>query len=100
MRLWGIIRKNHKIYKQETVPLASASLCDVCDAMGELTKIFDISRPVLLTKHENDIEQFSRASFLPDDFIDSVNFDRFEIQILHDDDRKRRSSDPRNDFSF
>lgn len=99
MRLWGIIRKNHKMRANQTVPLASGQIPDVMEALDDLLKIFDLSRPLVLEKHKQELAQYGKTAFLPRDFIDSVPFDRFEIEILFDEDmRARRSNDPRNDF--
>jgi hypothetical protein len=50
-----------------------------------------------LGKHEGDMEKFGRCAFLPDDFVEALPFDRFEVEILKD---KGKSRDPRNDFSI
>lgn len=101
MRLWGIIRKNQKIAFQHIAPLASAQLSDVIDALDEIVHKLDLSRPMLLEKHENELALYGKTSFLPRDFMDAVSLDRFEIEILFDEKaQKRKSKDPRNDFSF
>ena len=100
MRLWGIIRKNHKIAAQRIVDLASAQMPDVTDALDRLAHDLDLSRPIVLPKHEQEIAAYGRTYFLPRDFIDPVSLDRFEVEILFDEHaQKKRSRDPRNDFS-
>ncbi len=37
------------------------------------------------SQHTKQMGLFRKAVFKPDDFIDKVDFDRFEIQILSDD---------------
>jgi len=100
MRLWGIIRTRQKMKRQEIVPLASGELSDIVSAMDDILKKMDLPRPILLPKHEQELTAYGRTYFLPRDFMESVSFDRFEIEILRDDGKIRRSNDPRNDFSY
>lgn len=48
----------------------------------ELCKPLDLACPVLLNKHVTELKRFSRTVFFPADFMESVDFDRFEIEIF------------------
>ena len=48
----------------------------------ELCKPLDLARPVMLDKHVRELERFGRTAFLPNDFMESVSFDRFEIELF------------------
>ena len=63
----------------------SVTLHDLCQDL-------DLCRPVILRKHVNDLRQFSRVVFKPADFIETVDFDEFEIEILSE--KKKRTDDP------
>ena len=63
--------------------------------LHELCQDLDLCRPVVLRKHVNDLARFSRVVFKPADFIESVDFDEFEIEVLSE--KKKRSTDP---YSF
>lgn len=63
--------------------------------LHELCQDLDLCRPVVLRKHVNDVARFSRVVFKPADFIESVDFDEFEIEVLSE--KKKRSTDP---YSF
>ena len=63
--------------------------------LHELCQDLDLCRPVILRKHANDLKQFSRVVFKPADFIESVDFDEFEIEIIPE--KKKKSMDP---YSF
>ena len=63
--------------------------------LHELCQDLDLCRPVILRKHVNDLGQFSRLVFKPRDFIEPVDFDEFELEILSE--KKKRSTDP---YSF
>ena len=36
----------------------------------------------MLDKHVRELERFGRTAFLPNDFMESVSFDRFEIELF------------------
>lgn len=94
-RLWARIMKKHRIARQATAECAWEG---VEDALTELCREFDIPRPLWLNKHYREFDDFRRTQFLPEHFMEDVSFDRLEIEFLEDDDRARRSSDPRNQF--
>ena len=94
-RLWAKIIKRHRIERQATAPCAWEG---VEDALTELCREFDIPRPIWLNKHYREFEDFRRTQFLPEHFMEEVPFQRLEIEYLDDDERPRRSSDPRNQF--
>lgn len=94
-RLWARIISKQRISKQATV---DASFEDVDDALTELCREFDIPKPLWLNKHDREYEEFRRTSFLPEHFMEDVPFQRLEIEYLDDDNRTRRSNDPRNQF--
>lgn len=94
-RLWARIISKQRISKQATF---DASFEDVDDALTELCREFDIPKPLWLNKHDREYEEFRRTSFLPEHFMEDVPFQRLEIEYLDDDNRTRRSNDPRNQF--
>lgn len=50
--------------------------------IGDLSKPMDISRPVILTKHLRELKNFSHTVFSKQDFMDDIEYDRFEIEIF------------------
>ncbi len=96
-RFWGILRKKQKILRDVVVEVDSMDLSGAHEAVDLCCYKLDIPRPIWLSKHETEIESFGRTSFLPDHFIESVPFDRFEVEFIRE---KGKSQDPRNDFSF
>lgn len=49
--------------------------------LSELCKPLDLSRPVVLQKHANELERFGTTSFSERDFMESIDFDRLELEI-------------------
>ncbi len=96
-RLWVRIMKDHRIQKQLAVDCAPGG---ESEALTEVCKQLDIARPIWLDKHFREFESFRRTAFTRDHFIEEIRFDKLEIEFLDDTGEKRKSKDPRNDFSF
>jgi len=85
MKLWGTIRRDNRIIQDATEEISAATPAEVGDwdeAIGALCRRLDLSRPVLLKKHIRDFKEFSRAVFKGEDFMEDVDFDRFEIELF------------------
>ena len=77
MRVWGMIKTEDRI-KQDTVVSAEnfeTSLMQICEH-------FDLTKPIMLKKHQAEITNFRRTIFYPDDFIEPVSFDTLELEII------------------
>ncbi len=94
MKIWAKVLTQHKIV-QDTVE--EFSLTRPVDAdgwrpvIGTLCKPLDLAVPVILDKHVKDLQRFSRTVFSPSDFMESVAFDRFEIEIFPEKKKDRRT---------
>ena len=98
MRIWAKVLQDHRIMREAVREFASARPSDMegwSSLLHELCQDLDLCRPVVLRKHVNDLERFSRVVFKPADFMESVDFDEFEIEVLSE--KKKRSTDP---YSF
>lgn len=95
MRVWAKVITEQKIRRDAIgeYPTATAYDQEVWEEIiHDLCQQLDLSRPVLLGKHYRDLKQFSRVVFKPDDFMESVEFDRFEVELIQE--KKKRSKDP------
>ena len=52
------------------------------EALCELCSKLNLSRPVILDKHVNELLRFSHTVFRPDDFMEQVTFDRLEVELF------------------
>lgn len=77
MKFWGKLKSEDKIIKDLTSEAASFS-----DALADICRDLDLSKPLILEKHVGEMRQFNRTVFYPDDFIESVSFDSFEIEKI------------------
>ena len=85
--------KNGRIVKQVTVP---ATFEDPVEPLREALKELDLSAPLWLNKNQQEWENFSQTRFYPQDFVDSLPFDRLEVEYINPKAPKRKSQDPRN----
>ena len=60
-------------------------------AIREICEKLDLEMPVILSKHKNDMDNFSLVRFLPTDFIEKVDFQRFDIEIFVEKDKKNNT---------
>ena len=84
MKIWAKVLKHHKIV-QEAVREFPARPFDAAgwgQLIAELAKPLDLASPVLLNKHVEELARFNRTWFTQADFIESIAFDRFELEIF------------------
>ncbi len=81
VRIWGKILINGKIVKDKTVEIDEKST-SFFDMLKDVCQILNIPTPVLLDKHVYDFNLFHICTFKPDDFVESVMFDRFELSHI------------------
>ena len=55
---------------------------DLHSALVTALTALDLSKPVVCEKHQVELDRFSRTIFYPDDFVEPVNFDTLEIEII------------------
>lgn len=87
-RLWGKIMKNNRFKKDHVFELDHSTLDrrDKLDAGIEaLAYIFDIQVPIWLADNEKDFTKFGKARFYNDHFIETIDFDYFEIEVIEDE---------------
>ena len=85
-RLWAKVIKNNKTINSIDVK-NNENITQEQKQKKCLTEIFnklDISTPVWLTKHDKEFMEFKKIIFFKDDFIDEVNFDKLEIELIDD----------------
>ncbi len=94
-QLWVRLIKKTKITGDSVIPCPEG---DWKGALAQACRELDLSLPILLPKHEREWQGHGRTRFLAEHFMESVPFDRMEIEYFDPDDRdtRRRSDDPRN----
>jgi hypothetical protein len=85
MKIWAAIRDENKIIRDLVMefPLARPRSIDEWSVLvGELCGALDLSRPVLLRKHQNDLNAFRRTEFMKEDFMEPIVFHKFTIELF------------------
>lgn len=87
-RLWAKIWKDNRMLKDTVI-------CDGSDlrrtqkvfaALEQATVTFDLARPIWLDKTVREFQNHNRARFYQDNFIETIEFDYLEIEIIEEDD--------------
>lgn len=86
-RLWGKIFKDNHL-------LQDAVICDdtedtrthkIFHALDELCYTFDLEKPIWLDSNISEFQKVSKTRFRQDSFIETVEFDYLEIQVIEED---------------
>ena len=88
LRLWAKAFKNSKVLNDIIISDIAEDknrTRKVFDAVDEVCYEFDLSRPVWLDKNINEFKRRDKTRFDQDNFIDSLEFDYLEIQVIEED---------------
>ncbi len=86
-RVWGKLFKDNRMLKDLTV-------CDdsqdtrthkVLHALDEMCYAFDLSKPIWLDSNVREFERHAKTRFRQDSFVDEVDFDFLEFQVIEED---------------
>lgn len=86
-RVWGKLFKDNRMLKDLT-------LCDdsqdtrthkVLHALDEMCYAFDLSKPIWLDSNVREFQRHAKTRFRQDSFVDEVDFDFLEFQVIEED---------------
>ena len=88
-RIWGkIFKDNHLIkdtvYKNSDMKLNRTK--KVFAGLHEFCIEFDLQEPIWLDKNITEFKRVDKTRFYQDNFIESIEFDFLEIQVIEEDD--------------
>ena len=85
-RLWGKIIKDNHLIKDMTVSndTKDTRTHKIFQALEAICYAWDLSRPIWLDSTIAEFKRHSKARFYQDNFIESIDFDYLEIQILEE----------------
>jgi hypothetical protein len=84
-RLWGKIIKNNRIVSDQVFEdnMTGLRLEDKLDqGLEALCYHFDIQKPMWFDDHSSDLNLVGKTSFKADHFIENIDFDYLEIEII------------------
>jgi hypothetical protein len=85
-KLWAKKIKSNKIIGSITIKNnEDISFSHKTDkSIKEICQKFDLSVPLWLEKHRTEFSEFKYVTFEADDFIDDIDFDKLEIELIED----------------
>lgn len=90
-KVWGKVIKNNKII--ESIDITDTSPGSQKDkfkkAIEKICYKLDLSTPLWLIQHDNEFRTFKRATFSSDDFVEDMEFDKLEVDLISTDEKKQ-----------
>lgn len=86
-RLWVKLIKESRLMDEIVIEDASdkTRTHKIFDGLDEACIKFDLAKPIWLDSTISDFKRLSKARFTKDNFIEPVDFDYMEIQVLEED---------------
>ncbi len=87
-RLWVKIIDSGKIVKNMTIENSDSSLNrtkKIFHAIDEACYAYDLSKPLWLDKNIGEFKKSSKTRFTKDNFVDEIDFDFLEIEVIEED---------------
>ena len=86
-RLWGKIITNGKIKKDIVIINEDVLLnrtAKIFKALEEICYEIDLSKPIWLDSSVREFSKHSKVKFTKDSFIEVIDFDHLEIQVIEE----------------
>ena len=86
-RLWGKMWKDNRLLKDIMIENGDSDTRThkVFHALDDICMEFDLGKPIWLDSNVQDFKRHSRTRFRQDSFIEEIEFDYLEIQIIEED---------------
>ena len=87
-RLWAKLFKDNRMLRDMVTENDDPSLNrtrKIYQANDEICYEFDLSQPVWLQATIDDFKRHDKTRFTQDNFIESIEFDYLEIQVIEED---------------
>jgi hypothetical protein len=86
-RLWAKIFKENRLLKDTVICNDDSNLTrtkKIFEAIDEICYEFDLSKPMWLDATIADFKKHDKTRFTQDNFIESIDFDFLEIQVIEE----------------
>jgi hypothetical protein len=89
IRIWGKVIRNNKIILDEVATSDKEENYEeaVKDCINELCEKFDIGKPYWLETNIREFNKRRKTTFNNDNFIEDIEFDRFIVEVLEEEDK-------------
>ena len=86
-RLWGKLFKDNHLLRDTVIEdcREDTRTHKIFRALDEICYQFDLSKPIWLDATIKEFKRHSKARFLQDNFIETIDFDYLEIQVIEED---------------
>lgn len=88
-RIWGKLFKDNHLLKDMVYENSDRALNrtkKVFAGLHEFCMEFDLQEPIWLDKNIKEFQRVDKTRFDQDNFIESIEFDFLEIQVIEEDD--------------
>ena len=85
--MWGKLFKDNHMLRDHTVKDSSDlnRTRKIYAALEEMCREFDLGVPIWLDKNISEFKKVSKTRFSKDSFIEDIDFDYLEIQVIEED---------------
>ncbi len=85
-RLWGKIWKDNRLVKDTVIcnDTEDTRTHKIFQALDAICYEFDLSKPIWLDSTIEEFKKRDKTRFNQDNFVDSIDFDYLEIQIIEE----------------
>lgn len=86
-RLWGKIWKENRMLKDTVICNSDYSMSRtamIFDAMEKICYEFDLGHPIWLEATVEEFKKHDKVRFTQDNFIERIEFDYLEIQVIEE----------------
>lgn len=87
-RMWGKIFKKNRLIKDTVIQISDYSISrtkKVFSSVDQICYEFDLQSPIWLDSTKKDFILYDKARFYQDSFIESIDFDYLEIQVIEEE---------------
>ncbi|HCD42179.1 MAG TPA: hypothetical protein DEQ64_00230 [Lachnoclostridium sp.] len=86
-RMWAKLMRDTRIMKDTVICISDYSLSRtamVFQALDDICLQFDLGKPMWLDATVHEFQKHSKARFNQDNFIEHIDFDFLEIQVIEE----------------
>lgn len=86
-RLWAKLIKDNRLLRDSVIcnDTDDTRTHKVFDALDSICYEFDLGKPIWLDSTIEDFKRHSKTRFSKDNFVEEIEFDYLEIQVIEED---------------
>lgn len=81
LKAWAKVFYDTKIRNDSTADMTDGDLTGLTAVIDTLCYALNLSRPIILPKHIKELDTYNRTKFMPEHFMESVDFDYLELEL-------------------